>query len=142
MEIALQLAGALAQRFGTDPKALLAVLLLVFGFSVLGGAATLVFYWLRSRIAIAEREALAQEQERQTHIASLRQEAQQANARLQAMMNGKLDSLTVLTTETRATLVMIKDSLVSLHDKEEVRAGKVYTKLEDIRVDIAKGNAG
>lgn len=139
MEAAFALVAALAHRFGADPRALLAVLVMVFGFAILGGAATLVFYWLRSRIALAERAALTQEQERASHMNALRQEAAAANERLRVMMNGKLDSLQSLTARTEQTLVVIRDSLVALHDKEEVRAGKLYSKLEEVRLDIARG---
>ena len=90
---------------------------------------------------MSERDTLAREAERQANMGALRQSELAANERLRAMMNGKLDSLTSLTARTEQTLLVIRDSLVALHDKEEVRAGKVYGKLEEIRLDIANSKA-
>lgn len=142
MEAVLMLVAQLAHRFGADPKTLLAVLLMTVGFGVVGASAVLVYYWLRSRIAIAEREAVDAANERRQHMDALTSRANNADARLQVLMNGKLEGLTQVVTKTGLTLDAIGVSLVGLHDKEEARAGKLYEKLDAIRLDIAKNGGG
>ena len=138
MEFVFGLVAGLAQRFGGDPRTLFLVLLMFLGFGIIGAAAALTFYWLRSRIAIAEQEAGAAARERAEILGSYQRQSVEANERLRVLMNGKLDGLTTVITKTGVSLDNISASLVALHDKEDARAGKLYGKLEEIRLDIAR----
>ena len=137
----LGLLAGLAQRFGTDPKTLFVILVMLTFFGGLASCLSLAVYFLRSKIALAEREAIAAAQERSDHIRSLNIQAQTAQGDLKTLMNGKMDAMNTVITKTGVSMDSVNSSLLLLHQKEEARAGKLYEKIEQgfnqVRLDIA-----
>jgi len=146
MEFVLGLLAGLAQRFGAQPTTLLAVLVLVVVFAGIGGAMTLGFYYLRSRIAIAEREAVSAQQERQREAegrererATLVAEVGASRAQTHQFMSNHLEHdrvereqlAKVLTQQSEAMRAIVDDH--KAHRVEEAaRASSLHAQINDL----------